>query len=75
MSYGDKGGPAFPLGDSTWADMTVGGGQCGMTLRDWFAGQAIMGLMASGKTQVTATQWFAKEAYVVADAMLEARKE
>jgi hypothetical protein len=44
----------------------------GMSLRDWFAGQAIAGMMSK-------EPWFsaencAKAAYHVADAMLEARK-
>ena len=36
------GGPAFPAQHFDLAD-----GEHGMTLRDWFAGQALMGMMAS----------------------------
>jgi hypothetical protein len=43
-----------------------------MTLRDWFAGQALAGLLANGG----AVSWEddATNAYTVADAMIEARK-
>ena len=68
----DDGGPAFP------SDMLIGHAVkaskpfSGMSLRDWFAGQAIAGMMSK-------EPWFsaencAKAAYHVADAMLEARK-
>ncbi len=43
----------------------------GMTLRDWFAGQAISGLLAS--TDNCTAGVFAAKAYFVADAMLAAR--
>lgn len=55
------GGPAFPSP----------GAFDGMSLRDWFAGQAISG--AIGKFRVAQTA--AEYAYRVADAMLEAREE
>lgn len=43
MTQRDTGGPAFP-------DPARAGGHCmetGMTLRDWFAGQALAGIMAN----------------------------
>jgi hypothetical protein len=43
----------------------------GMTLRDWFAGQALQGLLASTKTSDGLA--IAKDAYILADAMLRAR--
>lgn len=69
-----NGGPAFPI------ETTATPYAPGMSLRDWFAGQAIMGLIASGRLSkrvegITVAQWFAKEAYIMADAMLEAREE
>ena len=48
----------------------------GMTLRDWFAGQAIMGLapeMATGDKENC--RHIAFIAYEVADAMMEAREK
>lgn len=39
----DDGGPAFPMPDTELQD-----GWQGMTLRDWFAGMALQGLLASG---------------------------
>jgi len=44
----------------------------GMTLRDYFAAKAVQGLLAS--TTDATQKDFAVYAYVMADAMLEARK-
>lgn len=43
----------------------------GMTLRDWFAGQALAGMLASGPY---AAMSMAADAYDYADAMLAVRK-
>lgn len=46
----------------------------GMTLRDWFAGQALMGLLAGRSQGVSFTpEEAAKSAYFVAQAMLAER--
>jgi hypothetical protein len=45
--------------------------RCGITMRDWFAGQAMQGLCANGVTNYTG---IARAAYSVADAMLEERE-
>ncbi len=63
MSINDS-GPAFPT--RYHEDMH------GMTLRDWFASQALQGLLASTKTSDGLT--IAKDAYILADAMLRARE-
>jgi hypothetical protein len=47
-------------------------GEEGMTLRDYFAGQALAGIMAA--TTVCDPEAVASRAYVVADAMLKERK-
>ena len=64
----NDGGPAFPSGDGYQRAL-------GMTLRDYFAGQALVGLLAhpSGEDPEVAVNF----AYRLADAMLEqrARKE
>ena len=69
-AHKNNGGPAFP-----WAYV----GEKGMTLRDWFAGQALAGICAPLYDDESPTIWkhreFAKGAYMFADAMLAARKE
>jgi hypothetical protein len=66
MATRDDGGPAFAHGDHT------NGGHPGMSLRDWFAGQALAGLLASNQGQnQNELAWLA---YAAADAMLAARK-
>lgn len=51
-------------------DRTLSGG--GMTLRDWFAGQALVGGMAGVAGDPAE---FAEEAYAIADAMLAEREK
>lgn len=71
--------PAFPFvayskragSEAIYSDVTKG-----MTLRDWFAGQALIGLCAArGHTEIREScgAAFADAAYVMADAMLAAR--
>jgi hypothetical protein len=72
MSMTNDGGPAFPVPDSHHANGQVQYGANGMTLRDWFAGQALQGLLARAKTSDGGA--IAKDAYTLADAMFEARK-
>lgn len=48
----------------------------GMSLRDWFAGQALAGLASASDTASWPSDEFASMAYTIADAMLaERRKE
>lgn len=56
--------PAFPTGGAYSK-------QSGMTLRDWFAGQALAGMMA-GDDEVR-PDYCARFAFAVADAMLAER--
>jgi hypothetical protein len=61
--------PAFPSKDE-------GGYYDGMTLRDWFAGQALAGRLANGSDRLSTgsqRQSVAEEAYAYADFMLKAR--
>lgn len=73
MSKHTDGGPAFP---TPWAAGTATEG--GMTMRDWFAGQAMQGMLASANS---GGRWDADhdiltgEAYDIADAMLKERKK
>lgn len=59
--------PAFPVPNSANTN-----GQEGMTLRDYFAGQALSGMMASG--DIFAPDSAASRAYVFADSMLKERR-
>jgi hypothetical protein len=70
----NDGGPAFPGarheqvrqhdGSQTWADVIYPG----MSLRDWFAGQALASFVPD------TPQNKAEAAYAIADAMLKARE-
>lgn len=70
MTEIDNGGQAYP---AAWGNPEQGGDYVpGMTLRDWFAGQALAGLMAGGMGCCSDT--IADDPYRIADAMLAARK-
>ncbi len=47
----------------------------GMTLRDWFAGQALAGILDGSVSGERATTQSARIAYQIADKMLESREE
>ena len=66
MNWNEQGGAAFPIPHSD----KPGAPECewGMSLRDWFAGQAIAGMAGMGTPESTAA-W----AYHVSDAMIAAR--
>ena len=67
MKKDKTGGAAFPL-ESDY------GSQRGMTLRDYFAGQAIVAL-AEHAGRVDMTHSHAEQAYRVADAMIAEREK
>jgi hypothetical protein len=81
----DEGGPAFPalFADLVDRETTAGGIHTGMSLRDWFAGQAMVGFISTfvpndpdvrliwDQDNRASVAW---RAYAVADAMLKARK-
>lgn len=68
----DDGGYAFPCGPD---DKSGWSAEHGMSLRDWFAGQALAGLLASeSDDQIYPTIGCSKRAYAMADAMIAARK-
>ena len=72
----NDGGPAFPRQSHTerWNEEKQEFEQdAGISLRDWFAGQALAGIMTDpGAPRVHIT---AKIAYECADAMLNAREQ
>jgi len=73
MSDHDGGG-AFPREDYQPGEDR--GGQRGMSLRDYFAGQALMGLAAFSRNENSnEPEHFARWSYALADAMLKARGE
>lgn len=63
----DNGGPAFPLKRDDICN--------GMSLRDWFAGQALSGLLsqANGTAMTSEKRLGAAWAYKMADAMIAER--
>jgi hypothetical protein len=61
----NDGGPAFPCNDQN------GCAFAGMTLRDWFAGQALAGML--DRTYGIPVSIIAERSYQMADAMLSAR--
>ena len=64
----NNGGPAFPV----TLDHRECVGAYGMSLRDYFAGQALTGLLADQKRDGLLTA-YADDAYAFADAMIAAR--
>jgi len=64
--------PAYPTNNWTQIAPYSSGYSEGMTLRDYFAAKAMQGLLASEVNAPLKT--FANQAYVMADAMLEARE-
>ena len=73
----DDGGPAFPGPDDYSQDgrPLYGPGFQGMTLRDWFAGQAVSALSTAWNSSADTRQQLVAECYEIADAMIAARKE
>lgn len=65
----ETGGAAYPnVGDGERYD--------GMTLRDYFAGQALIGLLSFPESRANCpAETFAKSAYIQADAMLAERSK
>ena len=89
MSNTNTGGPAFP--SSEWdGDYQRTFSTGGMTLRDYFAAKALVGLMSTERaneyvdedgvfsdedgTLFVHTKFLAEEAYMIADAMIAARE-
>ncbi len=75
----ENGGPAFPTADSEtkvnesgYPTVTVAASHQGMSLRDWFAGQAITGLTTRCLTKDD-WQRLPFTCYEVADAMIALR--
>ena len=71
----DDGGPAYPQGHP---EMTIAGQSVketqGMTLRDYFAGQALANDNVEDHQSAAWAERVAAQAYAIADAMIAARK-
>lgn len=65
----NTGGPAFPVADTYHPNGQVQFGSYGMTLLDWFAGQALTGILADSESQGEPEE-FAAAAYNIAESML-----
>jgi len=63
--------PTFSINDE--ARVTAVGGEGGMDLRDYFAAQAMQGLLSDGVGSLSDEE-LADWAYKLADALMEARK-
>ena len=83
MEKKQDGGPAFPASTRPMQDEYGYGHQDGlstwqyggMTLRDYFAANAMQGMLANQhQYRANDEHMFARDAYVVADAMLRARE-
>ena len=72
----NDGGPAFPTGQLNRCDI-----EPGMSLRDWFAGMALQGMLCANAPAMDEVSdknvdaVLAREAYNSADAMLAERKK
>lgn len=69
-----NGGPAFPFADTDPSNVPMQAQ--GMSLREWFAGQALVGLLC-GPYRDNTRELFTRlpgEALCIADAMIAARK-
>lgn len=75
MSEKPNGGPAFPCSNEqfTHGNPQTGDAWSGLSMRDWFAGQALAGATKHEGCQ-PGPEGMAKRAYALADAMLAARE-
>lgn len=77
MTQKNDGGPAFPTDMLISGSVTGSKPYSGMSLRDWFAGQAMVGITAgywsNPDMSGVGPQGMADEAYQYADAMIAAR--
>lgn len=76
MDIQKQGGPAFPTFMKESAAFGQDFCQEGMTLRDWFAGQALVAIIqADGAQYFRITKEHAETAYAKADAMIAERSK
>jgi hypothetical protein len=75
MSEKPDGGPAFPI--PSGYEHKANDGYCGMSLRDYFAGQALANstLMDFDQWEVGNERDAARVAYIIADALIAEREK
>lgn len=71
--------PAFPRPSSTvtvWEEghptLETEDGHQGMSLREWYAGQALPGVLVARRDEITTPESIAAECFALADALLAA---
>ena len=69
----DEGGTAFPVALKVIGNEIATEFQPGMSLRDYFAGNALAGMLSSGTSDECSPQVLAQAAYLYADAMIAER--
>ena len=76
MSNIDKGGPAFPVPSELAAKLGCVSSEsdAGMSLLDYFAGQALAGMMARKDSDGWTQREVADDCYLYAESMLATRK-
>ena len=77
MTVKDNGGPAFPVNNNDVITIVTNNGNHpeGMSLRDYFAAKAMMGMSASPGFNDYNLSKIAELSYKQADEMLKAREE
>lgn len=75
----NDGGPAFPRtvreNENGWGNYSVGTSNDGMSLRDWYAGEAMKGMLSNPTNDDTDIPTLARKSYQCADAMLKEREK
>lgn len=74
MTDREDGGPAFPRAGHINEHGNEVGAEDGLSLRDWFAGQALAGMMEAYRHGEARHDHAAHDAYAFADAMIAQRK-
>lgn len=75
MAKNENGGPAFPFDEKNSYDGSHYHSHEGMSLRDWFAGQALAGFVVRQSAAFSDAETGAKFAYRYADAMMAEREK
>lgn len=68
------GGPVYPFEGYIPVPGTLSYERIGLTKRDWFAGQALQGMLSYDGGGMGTPEEYATDSYAYADEMLEARK-